>query len=227
MSLKQLNKVNKRTKYSVYGWIREREKKLGLRNIPSMITAICILYFRDNEIFEIIDDEQIQISQYKKTIKKINKDRRWNNNSYGKTKIESMNNAIYEWNIKILNSGASGNIAIGIAHDGGLAIYPSQLIEESFGHSGIYYMVLDHGNKYSNIRQKHKIEDDCNYRFSTGDIVSLRLDLRDSVIKLSVNENDYKVIFKNIKESFNVSYRLFVSLYSVDDSVEILNFVTM
>ena len=53
--LKKLSKIDDRTKLTVYGWIRQQEKSLRLRNIPSMITAICILYARDDEIFEIIN----------------------------------------------------------------------------------------------------------------------------------------------------------------------------
>ena len=70
MAFKQLNKVDKRTKYSVYGWIRNNEKSLKLSNVPSMITSICVLYFRDEEIFDVISKET-ELSGNKKMITKI------------------------------------------------------------------------------------------------------------------------------------------------------------
>ena len=33
MSLKQLSKISKRNKYSVYGWIREKEQSLNITNV--------------------------------------------------------------------------------------------------------------------------------------------------------------------------------------------------
>ena len=69
MSLfKQLSKIDSRTKYSVYGWIKSQEKQLKLRDIPSMISALCILYFRDDEIFDIISKKEIQLSHNHKVI---------------------------------------------------------------------------------------------------------------------------------------------------------------
>ena len=56
MSLKQLSKVDKRTKYAVYGWVREQEKSLNSRVVPSMILPLCILYFRDLEMFGVVDN---------------------------------------------------------------------------------------------------------------------------------------------------------------------------
>ena len=49
--LKKLSKIPIRTKHTVNGWIREAELELTLSNIPSMITAICILYYAENDKF--------------------------------------------------------------------------------------------------------------------------------------------------------------------------------
>ena len=65
MALKQLSKIDKRTKYSVYGWIREEEKALKLSKIPSMISAMFILYFREDEIFGVIRNDHFKLSDTK------------------------------------------------------------------------------------------------------------------------------------------------------------------
>ena len=51
-SFKKLSKIDKRTKYSVYGWIREMEQALDLSQVPMMISSICILYFHKDPIFD-------------------------------------------------------------------------------------------------------------------------------------------------------------------------------
>ena len=38
----------------VYGWIREMEKELQLNDIPVEITRICVDYYKEDEIFEIM-----------------------------------------------------------------------------------------------------------------------------------------------------------------------------
>ena len=54
--LKQLSKVSIHTKYSVYGWVREAETELRMGDIPLMIQTICILYYRDDDVFDKIDE---------------------------------------------------------------------------------------------------------------------------------------------------------------------------
>ena len=57
MSLKKaLSQTNEQTKYAVYGWIRNEERKLQLSHIPTIITSICVLYFREEDFFEFAGD---------------------------------------------------------------------------------------------------------------------------------------------------------------------------
>ena len=86
MAFKQLSKIDKKTKLAVHGWIRNKEKTLRLRHIPSMINAICIVYFHDDEIFEIIGDD-IKLSTNKKLVKTECEGDNENSNCYGIMKI--------------------------------------------------------------------------------------------------------------------------------------------
>ena len=52
MSFKELSKIDNRTKDAVQGWIRNQEKSLNIRNVASMIKAICILYYREFDVFD-------------------------------------------------------------------------------------------------------------------------------------------------------------------------------
>ena len=63
--LKKLSKVDQKIKIAVHGWFRQQENSLELNNIPLMIISICILYFYEDEIFEIIA-KNIKIQMIKK-----------------------------------------------------------------------------------------------------------------------------------------------------------------
>ena len=69
--LKRLSTIDDKTKYGVYGWIREAEKELKSSQIPLMISSICILYYHEYDTFEIVPDNT-RISCNGKCITKIN-----------------------------------------------------------------------------------------------------------------------------------------------------------
>ena len=54
MSFKEVNNIDVRTRYTVYGWIRRQEQELEIENMPPILAVIIILYFRNPEIFDII-----------------------------------------------------------------------------------------------------------------------------------------------------------------------------
>ena len=115
MALKQLKDIDNRTKYAVYGWIRRKEKSLRLLNVPSQITSICILYYRENrsnvleflqlvfaddlkddeEYGEIVEDIYTECSQYGK-VRSITIPRSTNDNEdikgVGKVFVEFVTN---------------------------------------------------------------------------------------------------------------------------------------
>ena len=99
MAFKQLSSIDTKTKLTVHGWVRNKEKSLRLRHVPSMIKAICILYFREDDIFEIAGDD-LKISKDKKSVKAGTTSDDFSllkNNCYGIIEIPSMNNTnIYE-----------------------------------------------------------------------------------------------------------------------------------
>ena len=68
--LKQLSKIDIRTKHTVHGWIRKAEQELQIGYIPNMIRSICIIYIRDDDIFEVTSDK-IKLSKHNKMITKI------------------------------------------------------------------------------------------------------------------------------------------------------------
>ena len=69
--LKKLSKIDNKTKYVVYGWIRRAEDKLELGHIPMMISSICILYYHQDEIFHIVS-KNVKVSKDRKSLIKVN-----------------------------------------------------------------------------------------------------------------------------------------------------------
>ena len=212
MAFKQLKKIDKRTQYSVYGWIRNQEKTLRLRNVPSMISSVCILYFRDDEIFDVIGDD-IKLSENKKSVTKIEKDRNYANNSYGIIEISSMSNLIYQWDLKIVQKKKADALAVGIASNQ----IPNKQIEND--KDGIFYVCGDHGHIFGD-----SIDEQIDAKFDTNDIVSIHLDLQKLQISFAINGEKKGSSFKKIQKASEIKYRLVVSLGNTGDCIEIINF---
>ena len=83
-----------------------------------------------------------------------------------------------------------------------------------------YYMFC--GNNIMSIEDA--IPEKYGRDWNDGDEISINLDLKQGNIRLSINGDDQGVAYDNIKQSKSIKYRLFVSLYSVKDCVELLNF---
>ena len=76
MSFKMLQQVSLRNQYSCYGWIRNNENILNLSHVvPDLVKSICVLYFRDEEIFnKTSTTAMITLSSSKKIISRSNRE---------------------------------------------------------------------------------------------------------------------------------------------------------
>ena len=205
MSFKQLKNIGKRTKYTVYGWIRNKEKELP--NIPCMVTSICILYFRKDEIFEIVA-QGFKLSDNKKCIKRDYSERGWvalwcgHPINFGSIIISSNNPVIYEWILRIANPEKQENgIEVGIT---------SKPIGDNI------YSFCNWGEIKA---QKYGNKDAVN----NGEIM-IHLDLKKGKIKFSINGIDQGVAYSNIEQSDTINYRLFAGMFRDGSTVEIVKF---
>ena len=97
--LAQLNKIDRMTKFAVFGWIRKAEKKLQIGHIPNMIRSICVLYCREEDSFGIISDH-FKISPNRKCITSKLNDYWHIYINFGMNQIPSINNnMIYQWDL--------------------------------------------------------------------------------------------------------------------------------
>ena len=100
MSLKRLKTANKQFKYSVFGYLRDHEKKQSI-NIPEMIKYICLNYYLLTEKFTKHGDA-MSLNESKDTVQK-NDNIDVVNSVYGDVPIDIKDESIieYEWKFKI------------------------------------------------------------------------------------------------------------------------------
>eukprot|EP01084_Bolivina_argentea_P060851 111167_1 len=230
--LQKVNKIDKQTKYTVFGWIREMEKSFKLTHVPMMLKSICILYYIDDEIF---DEAYVTGS--------------WTHLSgmcfgphchYGALKINSNSDNICRWDLMIKPSrsvwrkNGSNRITIGIS-----SFLPNMSMNNCyfncpwFEHEydeveeNIDYYIL---NQNGCILKKQYDTDEFDGRyhwhkwnwfnygngFGTNDLVSILLNIEKGEIRFFVNNIDQGIAYKNIKKSNLISYRLFVTLQEGD-----------
>ena len=212
MAFKQLSKIDERTKLSVHGWIRNKEKSLGLTNIPSMINAICILYFRDDEIFDVVDDDTTLSENKKKITKGGISDA--DINYYGINQILSTNDLVYEWDLKLIKHKKCCNL-------GAIVGITENQTKASFA-EGAYYAFGTNGwrKRSGNLEYWASYGQEC----YDDDIISIRVDLKKREIEFAINGIGQGIAFENVEKSKDTKYRLFVCLDFEGDCVEILNF---
>lgn len=217
--LKKLSNIDSKTKYSVYGWIRKAEEELKLGHIPLLISSICILYFHDDAIFDITA-ENIKLSKDKKCITKL-LTKGWDNVCYGITKIQSNTNNIYRWDMKInkLIFGGVG-IQIGISN-----IFHANTSFDNYN-AGFQYIQWGDGDVFHPSDRDWNSENDEEFWIQENDKVSIVLNLKTATMICSVDHNGeiFEIKHKNIKKSDDIIYRFGVSLFDINDSIEIIDF---
>ena len=216
--MKEVSAVDRRTKYCVYGWMREMEKELDLGYIPPIISSICILYYRGEEIFKTTSDK-IEISKEGKCIKSTAAG--WIDHcGYGITKISSMSGNFYQWDIRIHEQSRNMfAIRFGISSQADILRYDG-ILQLLGGH---YTYLYQSGRVFHNPEEKFKGYKQAE-SLKTGDKLSLCLDLRKKELTFMINDKCIEQKCENIKVGEDVYYRLIVSICQQNDCVEIINF---
>ena len=195
---------------------------MRIRNIPSIINVICILYFRDEDSFDILSKNGIKLSENKKVITKLHKHTglKYLNYNYGITDIPSMNNSIYTWKLKIIGTQKNG-IDIGITSKVIIGRHRSMPDEEC-----IYYTFSTNdrnGVKTASVYPFYFWEP-YGIKWKKDDEITMCLDLKQMQIKLMINDMDQGIAFKNIPKSSQIHYRFFVILGGIGHCLEIISF---
>ena len=222
--LKRLSKIDDRTKDAVNGWIRKQRQSLNLCDVPMMLCSICILYYHNDEIFEMIAKSVI-LSKNKKCITKI-KNVCYHSN-YGINEISTDSEYEYKWDLKIKEIEISTNVFVGLSSK-----YDTK--QHNFCVTdGVNFIYCSDGDIH---HERNHCERDRNIpgwdwnkygnRFVKNDIVSIILDLKRKQINFLVNGIDQGIAYENVKfpASQKIKLRLSVSMCSSGQSVEIVKF---
>ena len=217
LELKSLSKVDKKTEYTVFGFIRQSETEMD-KIIPPLISWTCLMFYWMNEYFEIIGDT-IDASKDNSTITATKATQDWGNANFCAQRIQSTNEGIYKWTLLMTGD----DIVIGISDADGTKISDAFAWDND---ANFYGILCKSGYKVWN--GKHGT-DMAQYYDSIGDtdiikIIIVQLNTKLKKISFEVNGMDKGVAFENIKCGDDIYYRLAVTLEENGNKVELIKY---
>lgn len=216
MDFKQLHKVDKTDKYSVWGFIRQSMTQYKSINIPDIICYLCLQYLWICECFvKVSSTNQIEILEDGASIRYVCdysvSNIRASRLAVCKAMIDSNILQEVQWRLKINTKWGSTN---GIEFQIASGFSWNQIDDWPSYHWGSGHTTYSRG---------------CNYNypvvFGSHDAYIIILDTKDKTIKVKVeNMQDNPItIFYNINVD-TIQYKLFISLRDRYDRVRLLDF---
>ena len=112
ININNAKSIGNRTRFTVYGWVRNQEKTLTSGHVPSIILASIILYYRNDEIFVIIGNDA-KLSKNRKIVTKTVNGWSFYNNHFGMNQIDSTTDIVYTWKL-LIRKDIMGSTGFGI-----------------------------------------------------------------------------------------------------------------
>ena len=224
----KLKQIDKKTKYFVYGFIRNEQKSLSSHHddnpfytIPELIIYQCLLYYYLNEYFNIIC-EGVTTLNNKQSIKNI---KHRSTTCYGNIIIDPNESLIHKWEIKIDNCSHHNYICIGI--DSSMLNNKDNTKKPK---RAFYVFNKSYFYAYAAWKEKYATDIDM-YQgdayegdgYGSGDTIYMTLD--GQKLSFHKNEAEQAVVFENVNES--VKYNLAVYTADEDDMVTIVNYTAV
>merc|ERR1712232_496954 len=167
----RLKRVDKQSRYIIFGCIREIESTLDatnvnlFKNIPLLVTSLCMTYYFIPEFFDDSISNQIKLTNYKRNMRTNYRNDKLN---YGSITISSTNKLISEWHLKIKHiKGMMNGIHIGI----------SSMIDNDKKKDNNHYGYYGGGFVFETIKNTKKWRSYC-CKFGDDDKISMRLDFK-------------------------------------------------
>ena len=210
--------IDNRTNDLIHGYIKDVILKQNeCSTIPPLIVYTIVAYYWITEYFHVIPGS-VSLSDNKKKLTSISFGRL--NTSFGRTIIDSTCHNIYKWKLKIINSSTKRQTCVMI----GISTASDSEATSCFtwSNTAMYYAY----NGYNGMIYRQGIIRTRSYgkTFTGGDIVGIDLNLSKKQISFTVNDKDQGVAFETIKSEEDLKYRLAISFYETDDSVELMSF---
>ena len=215
-----LKSVNSNTKYLIYGYIHEMEKKLKLStNIPSSIIDVCILFFFIREFLEKCGEDLVIDGG--DTLTKISKDA-WDNAAFGSKWFESNTNDIIKWTIHVIAAGNDTSCGVNIG-----------IVSKEFGLNESFYRI-NSSKKYFPFyfnSNGNCIYDNGQFRSNymktyglSNETLTMELNLKKAQLIFYLNEECYGVACDNIVKEDNVKYKFVISLFYCNAKIKLVDF---
>ena len=200
--------------------MRETERELNVGNIPMMISGITILFFRDDEIFNEIN-EGLKLSDNKKCITSVGRVAMVGTvTGYGMIEVPSRSDIKCKWTLKIKEKRSYSHVCIGIIDSTKSmdvrCIKPGAYLLGGCQNRLYQYDTCSKIPGWTSIHGK---------RYKDNDMISILLDLQKGTTDICINDKKQGII-QNIKTDDSIKYKLFVDLWGAPGtSVEIVNFL--
>eukprot|EP01084_Bolivina_argentea_P188005 323726_1 len=224
-TLSNVQKADKRSKYIVFGYIREIESKLNLENIPMLISYLCFSYHYDPEYISKARDDLFEISNDKRTVTAKKEEFSMKHTIYCNQWIHSMSNAIVKWTFKINHLPKMAILFFGLASE-----QKDNGIYNDFGNSikgkPPNYAIADDGDRLINGLIPVTIARVNQHVLYSNDEVTYTLDLQNTTFGCKINNNNELILFEYIKQSNDIKYKMVIQIAGKGGSVTLKNFTT-
>ena len=206
-SLKRLKQINNKDKFAVFGYIRETENESSLLTIPMMIYYLCLAYYFQEDYFDE-SRSNMAISADKLT---ATHNGEWAY-AYCKQWIDSHVEQITKWIIKINHLNKAN-----------LQSNCMQFCITS-NCKAPRYRFHSNGCLWTFYGNHRTITEDEGVVFNTNDILSIILNTKKRTICFIKNQEEIRIIFREIKVDPTVRYKLAVTSYNDKNSVSLIHY---
>ena len=215
LEMEQLKKIDKRTQFTVFGFVRDAQILLpSIDNpyyiIPDLVTYVVLNFYYQREFWYIVA-QGFELSNHERTVTNTNA-RGWNNMSYVNVEVNSMEKCVAKWYIRI-DKAVSRHVMLGII---------GRRITTDAG----LFQPFDYGYWSSNGQTKSLGGAWRRYgaRYEDNDEICCVLDLKKKEISWDKNGIKQGIASSNITCGVDIIYRLGISMYFKGSKCTIIRF---
>ena len=206
----------KRSKSTIFGYLREQESllKLSIPSIPPIIAYLCIAYFDNPEFFARAREDCFVISNDKLTVTNI-AEIVWRKHCiYLNQWIESTSKLIATWTFKI-DEMRDGRYSVSFV------IVSKEHDVNRRPRDDPYYGFVDNGSMSTALGINCA---DKNATFGGGDQIRIKLDLSKATTSIRVNDKNEVISRSKVQISDHIKYKMTVLLTPLNSIVSLKEF---
>ena len=217
--LEHLKSINKDTKHTVYGFIREAQSLLPSNNIyytiPNEICFLCICYYSKYHTFDTrfntnllgMDDKCRIIGRWKNMNDK--------HCSIFLNGIIKMNTGKYHWRFQVISCNADWQL-IGVWRINGFNLPINTIFAYQ---KSSYALNISSAKLVSRDTQKYNYDDKFGVKCKNGDVIEMEFDSDELTVSYCINDKHHGIAFK-VDHGY---YRAGIGLFYAGDTIKIID----